>query len=344
MAAAEEKKNKMIKVISSDGEPLEMTEAAASLSRILLHMMEDDCADDGAGITLPNVAAKPLAKVIEYCTKHAAAEAEGNSSTAAAAAAVDEEKELKKFDGEFIDVDTDMLYDLIMAANFMGVEGLLNLAAQRTAELIKDKSPEQIRETFGIKNDLTPEEEEEIRKEYEWAFSSLDSCSSPMAAAEEKKNKMIKVISSDGEPFEMTEAAASLSQILLHMMEDDCADDGAGITLPNVAAKPLAKVIDYCTKHAAAAAADGGSTSMAEAELKRFDEKFIDVDTDTLYHLLLAGNFMGVEGLLELATKRTAELIKGKSPEEIRDTFNIVNDFTPEEEEEIRKENAWVFQ
>ena len=31
----------------------------------------------------------------------------------------------------------------------------------------------------------------------------------------------------------------------------------------------------------------------------------------------------------------------GKSPEEIRERFNIVNDFTPEEEEEVRRENAW---
>lgn len=155
----------MIKVISSDGEAFEMTEAAASMSRILLHMIEDGCTGDGgAGISLPNVAGGALAKVIEYCTKHATAAAEGSSSSRKA------KEELKKFDVEFMEVSIDMLYDLIMAANFMGVEGLLSLAAQRTAELIKGKSPEQIREMFGIKNDHTPEEEEEIRKQYEWAF------------------------------------------------------------------------------------------------------------------------------------------------------------------------------
>ncbi|MBA0675637.1 hypothetical protein Goari_017172 [Gossypium aridum] len=36
-------------------------------------------------------------------------------------------------------------------------------------------------------------------------------------------------------------------------------------------------------------------------------------------------------------------MMKGKSPVEIRKTFNIKNDFTPEEEEEIRRENAWAF-
>ena len=35
-------------------------------------------------------------------------------------------------------------------------------------------------------------------------------------------------------------------------------------------------------------------------------------------------------------------MIKGKSPEEIRTTFNILNDFTPEEEEQIRRENEWA--
>lgn len=37
-------------------------------------------------------------------------------------------------------------------------------------------------------------------------------------------------------------------------------------------------------------------------------------------------------------------MIKGKTPEEIRKTFNIENDFTPEEEEQIRKENEWVME
>merc|ERR1712048_621191 len=32
---------------------------------------------------------------------------------------------------------------------------------------------------------------------------------------------------------------------------------------------------------------------------------------------------------------------KEKTPEEIRKTFNIKNDFTPSEEEQVRKENEW---
>ena len=35
-----------------------------------------------------------------------------------------------------------------------------------------------------------------------------------------------------------------------------------------------------------------------------------------------------------------ANMIKGKQPEEIRKLFNIQNDFTPEEEAQIRRENV----
>ena len=34
--------------------------------------------------------------------------------------------------------------------------------------------------------------------------------------------------------------------------------------------------------------------------------------------------------------------MRGKTLEQVREKFKIVNDFSPEEEEEIRKENAWA--
>ncbi len=34
-------------------------------------------------------------------------------------------------------------------------------------------------------------------------------------------------------------------------------------------------------------------------------------------------------------------MIKGKSVEEIRESFQVRNDFTKEEEELVRKENEW---
>ena len=64
-------------------------------------------------------------------------------------------------------------------------------------------------------------------------------------------------------------------------------------------------------------------------------------DQSTVFHLILAANFLNINGLLNLGCKTVARMIRGKKPEEIRAIFNIKNDFTPEEEEQIRKEHAW---
>ena len=173
-----------------------------------------------------------------------------------------------------------------------------------------------------------------------------------MAAEGEKK--MITLKSSDGEEFEVEEAVAMESQTIRHMIEDDCADNG--IPLPNVNSKILSKVIEYCNKHvhAAAAAASKAADDAASAaaavpppsgeDLKNWDADFVKVDQATLFDLILAANYLDIKGLLDLTCQTVADMIKGKTPEEIRKTFNIKNDFTPEEEEEIRRENQWAFE
>ena len=50
---------------------------------------------------------------------------------------------------------------------------------------------------------------------------------------------------------------------------------------------------------------------------------------------------MDIKGLFDVICKLFANKIKGKTPEEVRKEFNIKNDFTAAEEEEICKENEW---
>ena len=69
-------------------------------------------------------------------------------------------------------------------------------------------------------------------------------------------------------------------------------------------------------------------------------DKFLgQVDQGTLFELILAANYLDIKGLLDVTCKTVADMIKGKTPEEIRKTFNIKNVFTPSEEEQVRKEN-----
>ncbi|XP_022145436.1 SKP1-like protein 1A [Momordica charantia] len=152
-------------------------------------------------------------------------------------------------------------------------------------------------------------------------------------------SKKIILKSSDGEPFEVDEAVALESQTIRHMIEDDCADNG--IPLPNVSSKILAKVIEYCRKHVDAS---NSEPRASEEDLKAWDRDFVNVDQATLFDLILAANYLNIKNLLDLTCQTVADMIKGKTPEEIRKTFNIKNDFTPEEEEEVRRENQWAFE
>ncbi|KAL7610972.1 SKP1-like protein 1B [Lactuca sativa] len=152
-------------------------------------------------------------------------------------------------------------------------------------------------------------------------------------------SKKIVLKSSDGETFEVDEAVAVESQTIKHMIEDNCA--GSSIPVPNVTSKILSKVIEYCKKHVDTPKTDDKT---AEDDLKAFDTEFVKVDQGTLFDLILAANYLNIKGLLDLTCQTVADMMKGKSPEEIRKIFHIKNDYTPEEEEEVRRENAWAFE
>ncbi|CAL5071672.1 unnamed protein product [Urochloa decumbens] len=173
------------------------------------------------------------------------------------------------------------------------------------------------------------------------------------AAAE----KVITVVSSEGKPFKVAEEAARLSSVLADMIDNGCA--GGSIPLTNVTARALATVIKYCDKHAAAAAksdsdhggAEGSSsgstvnTAACDTTLAEWDRKLVDKLTmDALFDLLLAANFLDIKGLLGVASQKVADTIQSKSPAQVRTIFGIANDFTPEEEAEIRKESPWAYE
>nr|GEW32126.1 SKP1-like protein 1B [Tanacetum cinerariifolium] len=151
--------------------------------------------------------------------------------------------------------------------------------------------------------------------------------------------KVIILKSSDGETFKLDEMAALESQTIKHMVEDECVD--TVIRLPNVTSRILSKVIESCKKHVEAPKTED---KVAEEDLKSFDTDFVKVDQDTLFDLILAANYLNIKSLLDLTCQTVVDMIEGKTPEEIRKTFNIKNNFTPEEEEEVRRENAWAFE
>ncbi|KAF6144598.1 hypothetical protein GIB67_006090 [Kingdonia uniflora] len=152
-------------------------------------------------------------------------------------------------------------------------------------------------------------------------------------------SRMFTLKSSDGEAFEVEEAVAVQLKTIERLIEDDCANNA--IPLPNVASNILAKVIEYCKKHVGSSEEN---KTVVDENLKTWDTEFMKTDQATLFDLTLAANYLEIKNLLDLTCQTVADMIKGKTPEEIRKLLNIKNDFTPEEEAELRRENQWAFE
>jgi len=159
--------------------------------------------------------------------------------------------------------------------------------------------------------------------------------------------RKVRLQSSDGEVFEVEMEIIKLSNTIKTMLEDLGAEDEESeteiIPLPNVNAAILKKIIQWCTYHKEDPPMldEDDNKEKRTDDIVSWDSDFLKVDQGTLFELILAANYMDIKGLLDVTCKTVANMIKGKTPEEIRRTFNIKNDFTPAEEEQIRKENAW---
>ena len=97
----------------------------------------------------------------------------------------------------------------------------------------------------------------------------------------------------------------------------------------------LRKVLEWCTHHKndpTPTTDDDADSRKKTTDIEDWDQKFMQVDQEMLFEIILAANYMDIKALLDVGCKTVANMIKGKTPEEIRKLFNIVNDFTPEEE------------
>jgi len=158
---------------------------------------------------------------------------------------------------------------------------------------------------------------------------------------------VIKLKSSDGEVFDVDVEVAKASVTIKTMLDDLGIeeDDQEVVPLPNVNSTILRKVIQWAAYHKDDPPPTGEEEENRERrtdDVSPWDQEFLKVDQGTLFELIQAANYLDIKGLLDVTCKTVANMIKGKTPEEIRKTFNIKNDFTPEEEQAIREENRWA--
>ena len=134
-------------LVSSDNEQFQIRRDVISNFKMIDTIVDDIDTDDK--IPLPNITASVFTKVLEF------ARLEDSAS-----------KKDTEWRDNFMDIEDQKVFDLIFAANYLDYKSLLDLACNKIAKKMKDKTPEQIRKTFNITNDLTPEEEMKIIQEH----------------------------------------------------------------------------------------------------------------------------------------------------------------------------------
>ncbi|PPS16295.1 hypothetical protein GOBAR_AA04277 [Gossypium barbadense] len=138
----------------------------------------------------------------------------------------------------------------------------------------------------------------------------------------------ITLLTADEEEFVVDEAIAMEFGTVKTYYEDNLDSCDEAIPLPNVTSKYLAKYEEE-----------------EDEEAKAFDEAlFNTLDNEGMKQMIMAANYLDAKDLLEMLTQAVADRIKNKSVEYVRKVFGIENDYTPEEEAELRKQNEWAFE
>ena len=147
---------------------------------------------------------------------------------------------------------------------------------------------------------------------------------------------VVKIESNDNYTVSLPRKVAVCSSLIKNMLEDlSEAEETTTIPILTISREILEKAFEYCEHHLE----DLNTEITTESEFSEWDKRFFGIEQSKLFELILAANFLDIKSLLDAGCKVVADQIKGKSVEEIRVHFIIVNDFTPEEEEKIRREN-----
>lgn len=155
----------------------------------------------------------------------------------------------------------------------------------------------------------------------------------------------------------ITRAEAAHSKFLSNMIGDEedethmdeeggTIEDSRDINVTGYQAPVIAKILEFIRMHMKTPMKKI-EKPLQSANLKDVvNEPFVafveSMTQDELYDVIEATNQLDVQELMDLLCAKLVTQMKGKTPEELRATFGIANDFTPEEEEAVMRETKWV--
>ena len=152
-----------------------------------------------------------------------------------------------------------------------------------------------------------------------------------------------RLMTKDGEVLTVDVAVANNSVLIKGLIEDSGVDED--IPIAQVTKVIMEKVLVFMEhmrdNHPPEIEKPLSSTDLTQV-VDQWHADYVNVDQEMLFEIVMAANFLDIKPLLELSCAKVASLIKGKSVQEIRQFFNIENDFSPEEEAQVMEENRWA--
>ena len=158
-----------IKLVTKEGKEIEITKKDAELSELLKSAINDNPKE--SSFPLNELDEKSGEKIKEYLSHFngvAPPEIEKPITS-------NEMKNLTdEWSANFVDkMSMEELVNLTVAANYMGINSLLDLCCAKVASLCKDKNEEEIFKTFNITEQFTEEEKNKIKEENKWIDENL---------------------------------------------------------------------------------------------------------------------------------------------------------------------------
>lgn len=157
---------------------------------------------------------------------------------------------------------------------------------------------------------------------------------------------VIELVGTDG-GVEFPRYSIDHTNMIKNMLEDmeviNNTDKTTKIIIPNTEKEVLERMKKYAIAYHNNLPKDTKKDAKQKPEISFEDWELEHKTTDipTLQKMIQACNFMEFKKMLTFSVFCMAELVKGKTTEQLREMFNIENDFTPEEEEQIKKESKW---
>merc|ERR1719210_695611 len=116
------------------------------MSTLIKNMVDDSGTDDE--IPLPNVKTAILSKVIDYCKYHKDAPPEEIQKPLKSTQLI--ECGVSEWDSEYVNIEQEILFELILAANYLDIKSLLDLTCAKVASMIKGRTPQETRARLSV--------------------------------------------------------------------------------------------------------------------------------------------------------------------------------------------------